>query len=208
MRILTNHADHISLDGTGQQSNQRNAMNSYSIGPNSSLGSRIYQPNSAINQLKKVLQSVHLNQRVVSTTILLNPSNSARNLTPVTIDGIEVDQDFNAPICKIEVSRVFKYQGAVTPELILQRGPHLAPTPVELAKKQSQIIEWIDQMKDSPLIQQLTNEAGTISYDFKRAYKAAWFILSAHMPVKELNWEDFKDWFSQLATVRSQSGAD
>ena len=60
-----------------------------------SLNRRINQPNSAINQLRKVLQSVHLNQRVVSTTITLNGgAGNMRELTPVTIDGVKFEQGF------------------------------------------------------------------------------------------------------------------
>jgi len=46
----------------------------------------------------------------------------------VTIDGVEVDQDFNAPITKIEVCRVFKYQGVVNPEQIINRNLLAPPT--------------------------------------------------------------------------------
>ena len=60
-----------------------------------SLNRRINQPNSAINQLRKVLQSVHLNQRVVSTTITLNSgAGNGRDPTPVTIDGVKFEQGF------------------------------------------------------------------------------------------------------------------
>ena len=60
-----------------------------------SLNRRINQPNSAINQLRKVLQSVHLNQRVVSTTITLNSgAGNVREPTPVTIDGVKFEQGF------------------------------------------------------------------------------------------------------------------
>ena len=39
-----------------------------------SLSNRINQDNSAINQLRKVFQSVHMNQRVVTTTISFDPN--------------------------------------------------------------------------------------------------------------------------------------
>ena len=47
-----------------------------------------------------------------------------------------------------------------------------------------------------------------MSFDFKRAYKAAWFILSANMPLKELNLEDFREWFDSLATRKPNAPAD
>ena len=53
-----------------------------------------------------------MNLKVVSTTITFEggPTTLA-TLTPVTIDGIEVDQEYENPIQRIEVSQVFKYQG-------------------------------------------------------------------------------------------------
>ena len=77
-------------------------------------------------------------------------------------------------------------------------------------KKLQSIIDWIEQAaRDSPHIHQLTDELGSISFDFKRAYKAAWLILSANMQLTELNIEDFQEWFDQLATRRSgQTGGN
>lgn len=40
---------------------------------------------------------------------------------------------------------------------------------------------------------------GSFSFDERRAYKAAWLILSANMHLHELNIEDFNEWFNQLA---------
>jgi hypothetical protein len=54
-----------------------------------------------------------MNQRVLSTTITFKPPATQITLTVVTIDGIEVLQDFNKPITKIQISGVFKYQDVV-----------------------------------------------------------------------------------------------
>ena len=74
-----------------------------------SLNRRINQPSSAINQLRKVLQSVHLNQRVVSVTVEIESKNAMKHV-PVSIDGVKLHQSLNQKINKIEISRVFKYQ--------------------------------------------------------------------------------------------------
>ena len=101
-----------------------------------SLNRRINQPNSAINQLRKVLQSVHLNQRVVSTTITFNTgTGTVRHLTPVTIDGVTFEQDFSNPIQKIEVSRVFKYQGVSANDILARRNSLAPPASPAQAKQ-------------------------------------------------------------------------
>ena len=51
-----------------------------------------------------------MNQRVVSSTITFHQPAVLIQLTPITIDGIDVNKDFAKPVQKIEVSRVFRYQ--------------------------------------------------------------------------------------------------
>ena len=76
----------------------------------------------------------------------------------------------------------------------------LQNAPQSVQKRIATVQEWIEQTKDSPAIVQLMDEAGSASFDFRRAYKAAFCILSANMPLKELNVEDFQEWFEMLAT--------
>ena len=45
-----------------------------------------------------------MNLKVVSTTITFNAPATQVTLTPVTIDGIEVDQEYGNPIQSIAVS--------------------------------------------------------------------------------------------------------
>lgn len=59
-----------------------------------SLNTRVNHPNSVVNQLKKVLQAVHLSQRVISATInfeKLPPV--AVDMVHVTVDGVKIEHD-------------------------------------------------------------------------------------------------------------------
>ena len=58
-----------------------------------------------------------------------------RNLTPVTIDGVPFDQDYAEPIQKIEVSRVFKYQGVNADEILARRPSNAPPAPQAQTKQ-------------------------------------------------------------------------
>lgn len=133
-RILDTGA--VSMDGTGPGAQNMRSAYSASGANSMSLNRRINQPNSAINQLRKVLQSVHLNQRVVSTTITFNTgTGTVRHLTPVTIDGVTFEQDFSTPIQKIEVSRVFKYQGVSANDILARRNSLAPPASPAQAKQ-------------------------------------------------------------------------
>ena len=75
-----------------------------------------------------------MNLKVVSTTITFNAPATQVTLTPVTIDGIEVDQEYGNPIQSIAVSQVFKYQGKSEIDLECQ----------ETQKRLHKIMEWIE----------------------------------------------------------------
>ena len=127
------------------------------------MNRKINHPNSAINQLRKVLQAVHMNQRVVSTTIEFDlPTARIPNLPTVSVDGIELPQDFENPIQKIEVSRVFKYQsnsvGKHSNALTHDREANNS-------KMQQTVQEWIQTAENNPRIIQLHEKMGGAKLD-------------------------------------------
>ena len=74
------------------------------------LNARVNHSNSAVNQLKKVLQAVHMSQRVVSCTInIQNLPAMLADQIQVQIDGVKINHDTQNMIKSIEISRVFKY---------------------------------------------------------------------------------------------------
>lgn len=53
-----------------------------------------------------------MNQKVVSTVITFNPRQRAfSSCVPIYIDGKEIEQSLKDPVERIEIQRVFKYQG-------------------------------------------------------------------------------------------------
>ena len=95
------------------------------------------------------------------------------NITPVMIDGVEIQQDFARQIVKIEVSRIFKYQE--------HSGRANASTRNEAeradAKMLNDIGNWIESSKEHNYIKALQDLVGGLQFDLKCAYKAASYIL-------------------------------
>jgi len=65
---------------------------------------------SAISQVRKVLEALHINQRVVATTVEFPPN---QGQPPISIDGIdylkEIGTDMQGEVEQIKVSRVFNH---------------------------------------------------------------------------------------------------
>ena len=76
-------------DGDNRRGLEHPSVEAASMNRPTSLSRRINQPSSAINQLRKVLQSVHLNQRVVSVTVEMQSLNPMKHV-PVSIDGVKL----------------------------------------------------------------------------------------------------------------------
>ena len=83
-----------------------------SQGSNHQIGKKVVSEDSAVSQLKKALQSMHMNQRVQSIKIDFRDRNVMKNGggPTVSIDGIEYNKPELGPIETIQVSRVLKYQ--------------------------------------------------------------------------------------------------
>ena len=75
------------------------------VGRSKLIGRKVQEDNSAVSQLRKALQSIHINQRVVSAKIVLAKS---RFEPLVSIDGYPLPD--LGTVESIQVSRVIKYQ--------------------------------------------------------------------------------------------------
>ena len=72
-------------------------------------GSKSENDDTPLVQLKKVIQALHMNQRVVHSKIILNDDRWGEQRPHISIDGVEYNTEEDTLIESITVSRVFKY---------------------------------------------------------------------------------------------------
>ena len=75
---------------TGKQQTSLAGASVNANGQNQQIGRRINSEDSAVSQLRKALQSLHMNQRVVSATITFD--DNAQTPT-VSIDGVPYSKE-------------------------------------------------------------------------------------------------------------------
>ena len=78
-----------------------------SQGQNHQIGKKVVSEDSAVSQLKKALQAMHMNQRVSSVVIKFI---DRKDEPTISIDGILYEERGRGQIESISVSRVIKYQ--------------------------------------------------------------------------------------------------
>ena len=142
-----------------------------SQGSSHHIGKKVVSEDSVVSQLKKALQSMHMNQRVQDIKIKFKRHG---NKPVVSIDGIECDNPES--IETIQVSRVLKYQ-----QQEVDRN--------DIVKRLREGI----QKHDSELLKEPDAEL-----NFETTYKLMQSILSSQLTSEQ--YADVRMWFRELGT--------
>jgi len=150
------------------------------------MAKKIVADNSAVDQLRNALQSLHLNQRIVSSKIIFKELDPTRQRfePAVSIDSVPykmADDPAYGPIESISISRVIKYQEepghcitsqGLLRDIIKKQYPKFE----EIGAEPLPVLNYMKTMEFMNNV--VTNSLGS-----------------------ELNMTDFNEWFNELATT-------